>query len=358
MVFLDQTFAAVVALGVVPCTAAGTNLITLSPASNTPTISAYANYLLFSFVALHTTTGSVTLQVGSLPALPVYAADGTIQLGSGAIVINDFYVVAFNQALNSGNGGWTVVSASATGVAAGSYVGKNNTFTFDASGRLTTLSSSAATGVIQQQIFTGSGTFSTPSGTGLSTVYKLTVVAGGGGGGGANNGAGNAQASGGAGAAAAIAWFSGLTPGSSIVVTVGGAGTAGAGTGVTGGTGGTSSISGSGILSVVALGGVGGASAGSGSASGTSPSVGGTATGGTINLVGGGGGGTSGVGGGTALGGQGGNSLFGGGGSGGFGTAGQAGGAPGAGGGGGGVANSGNAGGAGAAGIVIAEWVQ
>ncbi len=134
MVELDQSIADLGALGIVPCTAAGTNIITLTPNANTPTISSYANYLQFSFVAVNTTTGNVTLQVGSLAALPVYAANGTTQLGSGAIVLNQFYVAAFNQALNSGVGGWEVVNSnSATGVTAGTF----NTVTVDVTGRVT-----------------------------------------------------------------------------------------------------------------------------------------------------------------------------------------------------------------------------
>jgi hypothetical protein len=72
---------------------------------------------------------------------------------------------------------------------------------------------------------------------------KITVVGGGGGGaGGYDFGcAGVVPASGGSGAGTAIVYFSGLTPGNTILVTVGGAGTGGA-SGSNGGTGGNSSI--------------------------------------------------------------------------------------------------------------------
>ncbi len=108
---LDGTFNAVAALGIVPCTASGTNIITLTPNANTPTISAYANYLQFSFVVVNTTTGAVTLKVGSLAALNVYLPDGTTQAANGTLQINFLYVVAFNSALNSGGGGFVIVSA-------------------------------------------------------------------------------------------------------------------------------------------------------------------------------------------------------------------------------------------------------
>lgn len=347
MAELDQTFAAVAALGIVPCTAAGTNLITLSPAANTPSISAYANFLQFSFVAVNTSNGSVTLQVGSLPALPVYAADGTTQLGNKSIQATDFYVVAFNQALNGGNGGWTVVSASATGVTAGTYSGQV-TFTADASGRITSATSSAATAV-QFSRFLFSTTFSTPSGTGITTVYKFTVVGGGGGGGACSNA--NGGAGGGGGGGTAIAFLSGVTSGTSITVTVASGGNGGTSTSLAGSGGGTSSIVFSGVT-VSASGGNGGS--GQSGATLTTSGNGGVGSNGALNMQGGPG--TNGglVSASIVLSGGGGNSFMGGGGAG-INSAGLAGGLFGGGGSGGaGV----NAGGLGASGVVVAEWVQ
>jgi hypothetical protein len=109
MSFLDDSIADLGAQGIVPCTASGTNVITLSPLANTTLISAYANLIQFSFVAVNSSTGNVTLQVGSLAALNVYFADGVTQVGNGSIVAARQYVVMFNSALNSSVGGWVII---------------------------------------------------------------------------------------------------------------------------------------------------------------------------------------------------------------------------------------------------------
>ena len=74
-----------------------------------------------------------------------------------------------------------------------------------------------ASGFSNMQVFETSGTFTVPAGI---TVVKVTVV-GGGGNGGNTSGTGTAQ--GGAGGGAAIEYISGLTPGDTVTVTVGGA---------------------------------------------------------------------------------------------------------------------------------------
>ena len=74
--------------------ATGTNAIVLTPLSNTASISAYSNYQEFVFVAPATTTGAVTIQVGSLGILPLYL--NGVQASSGSLtagqLVNCFYV--------------------------------------------------------------------------------------------------------------------------------------------------------------------------------------------------------------------------------------------------------------------------
>jgi hypothetical protein len=176
-----------------------------------------------------------------------------------------------------------------------------------------------AGGFSNMQVFTSSGTFTVPAGV---TKVKVTVVGGG--------GSGGTGGSGGGGGGAAIEIISGLTPASTVTVTVGGAS-------------GTSSF---GAYCSATGGGAGG---GAGGAAGD----GGIGSGGMLNIKG-----TAGW---TAnagnVGGDGGNSLLGGGGQGGISTAvGNAGGAYGGGGGGGGRTSPVGAGGAGAAGVVIVEY--
>lgn len=90
------------------------------------------------------------------------------------------------------------------------------------------------------QVLTSSGTFTVPAGV---TAVKVTVIGGGGGSGGAlwNSYWGSSQSSGAGGGGTAIKYITGLTPGSTVSVTVGAGGSAG-GASSNGGSGGTSSF--------------------------------------------------------------------------------------------------------------------
>jgi hypothetical protein len=146
--------------------------------------------------------------------------------------------------------------------------------------------------VLNGQAFTSSGTFTIPTGI---TNLKVTVVGGGGGGGSSPQ---NGQGGGGGGSGGvAIKYLTGLTPGNTLSVTVGGQ--AGNST-VASGTQTISTITGGG-------GGNGGSNAGSGGGAG----AGGTASGGTINISGNAGRYAAGY---IGIGAQGGSSIFGGGG--------------------------------------------
>lgn len=227
------------------------------------------------------------------------------------------------------------------------------------------LSSAPAAGGVpgaSGEIFTSSGTFTIPTGV---TKLKVTVVGGGGGGGSAQFSGGGG---GGGGGGVAVQYFSSLTPGGTLAVTIGAAGSS------NGGTGGTSSIA-SGTQSITTLsasGGSGGASANASSGSGGNGGssfanaafsvVGGRGGDGYGDVSTGGGGGAAGGGGGVYGGGS--ASAVGGGGS--FGSGGASGSAgnggsvgTGYGSGGGGAGNPGTPaanGAAGKAGIVMVEW--
>ena len=151
-------------------------------------------------------------------------------------------------------------------------------------------SASLSTGLpgILSQVFTSSGTFTIPSGV---TAIKATVVGGGGGSGGIPGmGACNVSAGGGGGSGGmAYQYFSGLTPGNTITVTVGAGGTAGNSNGGGGGSGGTSSLtSGTQTISTLSANGGGGGAGGQngGPSSYGLRGVGGTASGGVINIQG------------------------------------------------------------------------
>jgi hypothetical protein len=98
----DQSLADMGNLGIIPCTAAGTNAVTLTPvaAAFAPNVTAYQANQLFSFTAAANSTGVVTVKVGSLA--PLTLVNGT--LGSGL-----FYIVAYNATINGGNPGFVVV---------------------------------------------------------------------------------------------------------------------------------------------------------------------------------------------------------------------------------------------------------
>lgn len=205
------------------------------------------------------------------------------------------------------------------------------------------------------QVFTGSGTFTTPTNTVATSKFKFTVI--GGGGGGAGSGASGASGGGGNAGATAVYYISGLTASLACSVTIGAAGAAPSVGANNGGAGGNSIVVVN-AVTVTANGGTGGQASGSAAVANAAASA--TATNGTDNINGGQGA----IGNpylATAIpsGGQGGASTQGGGGAAGpAGNGGQAGAAHGSGGGGaGGDAASNFAGGAGKIGKVVVEWV-
>ena len=109
---LDTQFNNVASGMELPCTATGTNAISLTPLTNFPSLSSYNELGGYRFVAANSSTGAVTLQYNGLGFLPVYHADGVTQATIGDIIINQQYIVTFHQALNSGGGGFFFLSAS------------------------------------------------------------------------------------------------------------------------------------------------------------------------------------------------------------------------------------------------------
>lgn len=112
MIELDENFAAVGALTPIPGTISGTNSITHTPLNDTPTVSAYANYMQFTGIASATNTGAVTFQVAALAALAVYKDTivGPVALTGGEIVQNTKLILMYDSTLNGGAGGFHLVS--------------------------------------------------------------------------------------------------------------------------------------------------------------------------------------------------------------------------------------------------------
>lgn len=108
---LDGNFDAAGLLGTVPCQVAGTNALTLTPYT-TPTIGtppvALQAQVRFSGIAAATNSGAVTANCGGLGALAVYkdTSGGPAALTGSEIVGGNYFVLAYDAALNSGAGGY------------------------------------------------------------------------------------------------------------------------------------------------------------------------------------------------------------------------------------------------------------
>lgn len=225
----------------------------------------------------------------------------------------------------------TLTNAGVTSIVAGTGISISG-----ATGAVT-VTSSVTGGGGRGQTFTANGTFTIPTGI---TAIKVTVVGGGGNGG----GSGYILGSGGGGGGAAIKYFTGLTPGNTIAVTVGGSA-------------GTSQVA-SGTQSITTISASGGATSGVNIGGLTVPGAGGIGSNGDLNIKGGPGSFAESLFGGSCCaqtwGGSGGNSILGGGAVTTLASAGSTGGAYGGGGSGGTIYYM--SGGAGASGVVIFEW--
>lgn len=106
----DTMFAAVSAMSVIPCNAAGVNILSLTPMANAASLIAYGNLQLFSFIAPGTTTAAVRAAFMSLPQLTVYGLDGVTQIGPSGIIGGSPYMLMFNKLLNLGAGGFYLLN--------------------------------------------------------------------------------------------------------------------------------------------------------------------------------------------------------------------------------------------------------
>lgn len=125
---LDGNFAALGAISPIPCAVSGTNALTLTPALAAPTVVAYANYGLFSGVAVANSSTSVTAQVGVMAPLAVFkdTAAGPAALTGGEIRAGNVVGLLYDSSLAAGAGGFHLTSLPTTGIAAtGSPVAGN-----------------------------------------------------------------------------------------------------------------------------------------------------------------------------------------------------------------------------------------
>lgn len=123
MIELDQNFAAVANMAIWNTSATGTNTIALTTTSNQPAVSAYTDRQRFQFIGPNNSTNSVAVAVNSLSALPLYLITG-VQAGSGDVASGTPYLVIYLSALNSGNGGFQILSAVPSSAIVAATVGR------------------------------------------------------------------------------------------------------------------------------------------------------------------------------------------------------------------------------------------
>lgn len=97
---------------VIPCSASGTNTITLTPNDSSPLLEKYVDHEIFAFMAANTSTGAVTALVvartGNLSTIKVYVAGGATQANAGDVEQNKLYLAIYNSALDAGAGGFVL----------------------------------------------------------------------------------------------------------------------------------------------------------------------------------------------------------------------------------------------------------
>jgi hypothetical protein len=116
---LDNNFTTLSAQAPIPCGVSGTNTLVLTQNAAglvpTVTIAAYTQGMSFSGIASATNTGPVTANVGTAGALNVYkdTPSGPQVLSGSEIVIGNAFTMVYDPALNSGAGGFHLVSTTA-----------------------------------------------------------------------------------------------------------------------------------------------------------------------------------------------------------------------------------------------------
>lgn len=88
------------------------NTYTLTLTAPQPVIAQYADYDVYQATASATSTGLVFAQVvtsrGPLGVIPVFKNNGSVQAGANDVQSGSLYFWIFNDALNSGNGGFVI----------------------------------------------------------------------------------------------------------------------------------------------------------------------------------------------------------------------------------------------------------
>jgi hypothetical protein len=170
-------FSVVGLLGALPCTVSGTaNAITLTGATNNPTVASYSNYLRFSAIAALTNTGAVTAQYGALAVLNVYKDTnaGPVVLAGNEITANTAFELVYDSTLNSNAGGFhLVVSTSNVGNISPTNIncsGVATIGTLDVTGAASVVGPASMASLTVHNVITGAGGASISSGVSVGTL--------------------------------------------------------------------------------------------------------------------------------------------------------------------------------------------
>jgi hypothetical protein len=97
---------------IIPCNAAGTNVITLTMLNVQPLVQGYYDFDTYRAVAANTTTGLVTASVvtssGALAAVKVFKTNGSAQATTGDIVSGLLYDFTYVDSLDGGAGAFVL----------------------------------------------------------------------------------------------------------------------------------------------------------------------------------------------------------------------------------------------------------
>ena len=118
---LDGNFTVFGTLTPIPCVTSGTNTLALTVNASGVTVPQYNQYQQYTSVAVSSNTGAVTAAVGSLSPLNVYkdTPAGPAALTGNEIIANCRFVLMYDSALNTGSGGFHLIS---NGSGLGSYL--------------------------------------------------------------------------------------------------------------------------------------------------------------------------------------------------------------------------------------------
>jgi hypothetical protein len=148
---------------VISCTPSnGPNAITLTAISSSQQPAAYSNYTIFGFVPSVTTTGAVTIQVGSLAFYPLFLGSGVQANANDLVAGGGPYFIAYGSIVAGATPGFLLLNPTSTS----SAVAINSA---------TTISNTHNNKILQL----GGGGFYTvtfPIGSSLASNFKCTIV--------------------------------------------------------------------------------------------------------------------------------------------------------------------------------------